>query len=98
MKIALAAALLGPLLTVAASAPAAADTPGCASHGEVDNLFRGLSTSQVAGRLDTNGWYIGSGENYFRRGYAVCWDDNRKLVAWYSLDNGLLADWDVRDM
>lgn len=95
MKIALTAvALIASSLTMAA--PVAADTPGCASHGEIDNLYRGLSTSQVAGRLDTNGWYIGSGDEFFRRGYAVCWDNDLKLVVWYSLTTGLSTDWDVR--
>lgn len=76
---------------------AAADTPGCVSHAEYDNLIRGLSVGQVAGRFDTNGWYIGSGPDRFRRGYEPCWNDTRKVVVWYSLTTGLSDDWAIRD-
>lgn len=76
---------------------ATADTPGCVSHAEYDNMIRGLSVGQVADRFDTNGWFIGSGEERFRRGYEPCWTDTRKVVVWYSLTTGLSVDWDIRD-
>lgn len=73
------------------------DTPGCVSRAEYDDMTRFLSVGQVAGRFDTNGWYIGSGEERFRRGYEPCWTDTRKVVVWYSLTTGLSVDWDIRD-
>jgi hypothetical protein len=82
---------------ICAPAAAVADTPGCVSHAEFDNMDRFLSTQQVAGRFDTNGWYIDSGPDRFRRGYATCWADDRKVVVWYSLNTGLSDDWAVRD-
>jgi hypothetical protein len=78
-------------------ATAAADTPGCASHVEYENLERFLSTGQVAGRLDTSGYYDGSGPERFRRAYPACWSDSREVVVWYSLNTGLSDDWAVRD-
>lgn len=77
--------------------PAVADTPGCVSRAEYDNTERFLSTGQIAGRYDTSGWYIGSGPDRFRRGYSSCWDYDRIVVVWYSLNTGLSDDWDVRD-
>jgi hypothetical protein len=91
---------LAPLLLTCAvllPASATADTPGCVSHAEYDNMQRLLSTDQVAGRFDTNGWYIGSGEERWRRGYDPCWTDTRKVVVWYSLNTGLSDDWAIRD-
>lgn len=76
---------------------ATADTPGCVSRAEYDNLERFLSAGQVAGRFDTSGWYIGSGPERFRRGYSPCWSDERKVVVWYSLNTGLSDDWAVQD-
>ena len=88
------------VLTCAAllpATPATADTPGCVSHVEYDNTEKYLSTQQIAGRYDTNGWYIGSGPERFRRGYDACWAPDRIVVVWYSLTTGLSDDWDVRD-
>lgn len=85
------------LTTSLLSGSAAADTPGCVSHAEYDNLDRGLSVQQVSGRFDTNGWYIGATGDRFRRGYDPCWSDTRKVVVFYSLTNGLSVDWDIRD-
>lgn len=76
---------------------ATADTPGCVSRGEYDNLEKYLSVQQVAGRFDTAGWYIGSTDERFRRGYTPCWTDDRKVVVIYSLNTGLSVDWDIRD-
>jgi hypothetical protein len=91
--------LVAVLVAAYVSAPAAAvaDTPGCVSRAEYDNMERLLSTGQVAGRFDTSGWYIGSGPERFRRGYDSCWSDDRIVVVWYSLNTGLSDDWDVRD-
>lgn len=87
------------VLLCAALAPssAAADTPGCVSHVEFDNMEKFLSVGQVAGRFDTNGWYIGSGEERFRRGYEACWTDERKVVVWFDLTTGLSDDWATRE-
>jgi hypothetical protein len=79
------------------AAPAAADTPGCVSHAEFDNMEKYLSTQQVAGRFDTAGYYIGSGPERFRRGYDPCWTDLRRVVVWFSLTTGLSDDWAVQD-
>jgi hypothetical protein len=79
------------------AAPAAGDTPGCVSRGEYDNTERFLSTGQIAGRYDTNGYYDGSGPERFRRAYPACWSDGREVVVWYSLNTGLSDDWAVRD-
>lgn len=95
MKRTLAAVLVGAYLAVPAAA--VADTPGCVSHGEYDNMERFLSTGQVAGRFDTNGYYDGSGPERFRRAYPACWNDGREVVVWYSLNTGLSDDWAVRD-
>ena len=78
-------------------AAAAADTPGCVSHGEFDNMERFLSVGQVAGRFDTGGVYLGAGEERFRRGYDACWTDVRRVVVWYSLTTGLSDDWAMRE-
>lgn len=77
--------------------PATADTPGCVSRGEYDNMERLLSVDQVRGRFDTNGVYIASSEERFRRGYDACWTNARRVVVIYSLNTGLSVDWDVRD-
>lgn len=84
-------------LTCTTAVPAVADTPGCVSHGEFDNMERFLSTGQVAGRFDTNGTYLGSGDDRFRRGYDACWTDDRRVVVWYSLNTGLSDDWATRE-
>lgn len=80
------------------AAPAQADTPGCVSHAEFDNMIRGLSTSQVAGRFDTSGSYDGSSEDNFRRTYNACWTGSREVVVRYSLTSGVSVSWDVRDI
>lgn len=78
--------------------PVTADAGGgCVSHNEYDSLDWGLSTEQVGNRFETNGWFIATGSDFFKRGYDTCWDDTRKVVVWYSLDNGLSDHWDVRD-
>ena len=89
-----AVALLGGLLT---AAPAVADTPGCASRGEYDNMTRFLSTGQVAGRFDTNGVLLGTGAERFKRGYDACWTNERRVVVWYNLDTGLSDDWATQE-
>lgn len=76
---------------------AAADTPGCVSRAEFDNMIRGLSVGQVSGRFDTNGVYLGAGDGRFRRGYDACWTNDRRVVVWYSLTTGLSDDWAIRD-
>lgn len=76
---------------------AVADTPGCVSHGEFDNMDRYLSTGQVAGRFDTNGVYLGAGPERFRRGYDACWSNERRVVVWFRFDTGLSDDWAVQD-
>jgi hypothetical protein len=91
MKHLLGCALMGALLTIAAPADAA----GCVSRAEYDNTTRYLSVGQIAGRYDTNGWYIGSDDDEFRRGYNACWTDDR-VVVWYSLSTGWSTRWDVR--
>lgn len=91
----LAALLL--VCTVLLPAGAVADTPGCVSHTEFDNMERFLSVGQVAGRFDTNGVYLGSGDDRFRRGYDACWTDDRRVVVWYSLTTGLSDDWATRE-
>jgi len=75
----------------------AADTPGCVSHSEVDNMDRLLTVGQVTNRFDTDGWFIATGDNFWRRGYETCWSNDRKVVVWFDLDNGLTDHWDVRD-
>lgn len=95
MKTILATVLLGATLTVVP--PAAADSPGCVSRVEYDNLLRGLSTEQVGGRFDTYGRYLSSGSENFRRGYRPCWSDLRLVVVVYSLTTGLSVDWFIRD-
>lgn len=78
------------------SCSASADTPGCVSHAEYDSMDTYLSTGQVAGRFDTNGVYLGSGDDYWRRGYPTCWDNDLRVVVWYSLTSGLSDHWAVR--
>jgi hypothetical protein len=95
VKRTLAAVLIAAYLC--APATAVADTPGCVSHGEYDNMERFLSAQQVAGRFDTSGVYLGSGPERFRRGYDACWTDTRRVVVWYSLNTGLSDDWAVQD-
>ena len=95
MKHLLVAVLLGGSL--AAASPATAATAGCVTHGEFDNMERFLSTGQVAGRFETNGVYLGSGPDRFRRGYDACWTNERRVVVWYSLTTGLSDDWAMQD-
>jgi len=83
---------------VAGTRIAVSDTPGCVSRGEYENLVVNLSEGQVANRFDTNGWFIGTGDHTYRRGYTTCWAPNdRKVVVWYDLSDGLTSRWDVRD-
>lgn len=89
-----AAALTAALVAVPAPANAVG---GCVTHNEYDSLEWGLSTDQVQNRFETNGWLIGVGDNFFRRGYDACWANDRKVVIWYALDNGLSDHWDIRD-
>lgn len=84
------------ILAVAIPVPASA-AGGCATRGEYDNLVWGLSADQVQSRFETNGWYISTGDEFFKRGYNACWDDDRKIVIWYDLNLGLTDHWDVRD-
>lgn len=78
-----------------------ADTPGCVSRAEYDNMVIGIGPASVANRFDTNGWYIGENDNVFKRGYEPCWDGsgdaNRKVVVAYDLDSALSKWWDIRD-
>lgn len=79
----------------ALAAPSSADTPGCVSQGEFNNMDRYLSVGQVAGRFDTNGNYRGSDADEFSRGYDACWTSDR-VVVWYSLASGLSTRWGLR--
>lgn len=97
MNVALTWFLLVPWSIVATTTTAAADTQGCVSHGEYDNLVRYLSTSQVAARFDTNGTYDGGNDDVFRRVYPPCWTNSREVVVRYSQTNGLTVSWDIRD-
>lgn len=94
MKHLLGCALAGALLALTPAA-ASADTPGCVSVAEFNNMDRFLSTGQVAGRFDTTGVYRGSDSDEFSRSYDACWTNDR-VVVWYSLTNGLSTRWDVR--
>jgi hypothetical protein len=98
------AAVAGVLTTVALlgvgaaiSGPSSADTENCVSQGEYNNTTRFMSTGEVSNLYDVNGWYIGSSDTHFRRGYNACngWTDGRVVVR-YQLDTGLSDDWDVR--
>lgn len=91
------AVLLMTSVALVPTSAAMADTPGCVSRAEFDNMERGLSAGQVAGRFDTNGVYLGSGEERFRRGYDACWTNERRVVVWYSLTTGLSDDWATRE-
>jgi hypothetical protein len=88
------AVLAGAFLSSAAPASAAG---GCATHAEYDNLEWGLSTDQVQNRFETNGWFINTTGNFFKRGYDACWTNERKVVIWYSLSLGVSDHWDIRD-
>lgn len=90
----LAAAVSVCALLVPSSASA---TEGCVTHGEYENMTKYLSVGQVAGRWETSGWYIGAGEERFRRGYRACWSDDRMVVVWYRFNSGLSDDWAIRD-
>lgn len=81
------------------SRTAQADTPGCVSHAEFNNMVTGLAPGQVAARFDTDGSFRGSGDAFFSRTYNPCWDDpgDKRVVVWYDLNNGLSDHWDVRD-
>lgn len=74
-----------------------AQATGCATHADYDSLMQGLSSDQVANRLETDGWFIATGQTFYKRGYAACWDSTRKVVVWYLLSTGLSDHWDVRD-
>ena len=90
----LVAALAFAAVTIPVPAQAA---EGCATRNEYDNLEWGLSPQQVSNRFETNGWFIATGDQFYKRGYDACWDPGRKVVVWYSLDLGLSDHWDVRD-
>lgn len=91
----LTALALGLILLIPTAA--SADTPGCVSMSEYNNMDRYLTTGQVANRFDTNGWYINTGPERFKRGYDPCWTNQRKVVVWYDLTTGLSDDWAVQD-
>lgn len=74
-----------------------ASAEGCVSRAEYDNLVWGLTTDQVRDRFETNGWWIATGDDFFRRGYDPCWTNDRKVVIWYDLQLGLSDHWDIRD-
>ena len=93
--IAAGALLIAPVAIIAW--PQAEAVDGCATRGEYDNLIWGLSDEQVRNRFETNGWFIGSGDDFWKRGYDACWDNDRKVVIWYAFDNGLTDHWDIRD-
>lgn len=58
-----------------------------------------MSPGSVSALFDAPGWFIGSGDDFFRRGYNPCWDEpgERKVVVGYSQDDGLSRWIDVRD-
>lgn len=84
------------LVALPLAQPANADT--CASHAEYDSLMWGLSTDQVASRLDSNGSFLGisSSGNFFKRSYNICWSPDKKAVVWYDINIGISDHWDTR--
>lgn len=77
--------------------PTMAGTPGCATHGEWDQLETFMRPMTVADLLDTNGEFLSENAEVFRRSYDVCWDSSRIGVVRYDQTSGFSVSWNVRD-
>lgn len=86
------------LVALALTPPVAtAGTPGCATHGEYDQLETFMRTFTVADLFDTNGTFLGENEQVFRRGYDTCWDPSKIVVVRYDQVSGYSVSWLVRE-
>jgi hemolysin type calcium-binding protein len=65
------------MIAISATSAAADPTPGCAGHGEWDQIDVNMKPSRIEEIIGNDGWFIDTANpDTFARGYNLCWTSN----------------------